>query len=48
MASELLTGIKKKYKAGEKYKEKMLTIYVQHLPRAEVDRLYVPRKEEQV
>jgi hypothetical protein len=42
---ELLIGIKKKYKKLERKTRKMLTIRGQRHPRADIDRLYVPRKE---
>jgi hypothetical protein len=45
IALELLTGINKKYKKLDRKTRKMLTIYGQHHPRADIDRLYVPRKE---
>jgi hypothetical protein len=43
---ELLTGIKRKYKSWtEKKTRKVLTIHGQHNPKADTDRLYVPRKD---
>jgi hypothetical protein len=42
---ELLTGIKKKYKKLDRKTRKMLTIHGQHHTRADIDRLYIPRKE---
>jgi hypothetical protein len=41
---ELLTGIKKKL---DRKTRKMLTIRGQHHSGADIDRLYVPRKEEE-
>jgi hypothetical protein len=42
---EWLTGIKKKLKNWIEKTRKMLTIHGQHHPKADTDRLYVPRKE---
>jgi hypothetical protein len=45
MASELLTGIKKKVQKLDRKTRKVVTIHGQHHPRADTDHLYVPRKE---
>ena len=41
---ELLTGTKKELQKLDRKTRKLLTIHGQHHPKADVDRLYVPRK----
>jgi hypothetical protein len=41
---ELLTGTERKYENLDRKIRKILTVYGQHHPRADIDRLYVPTK----
>jgi hypothetical protein len=43
---ELLTDAQKNFKNTDRKRRKLLTIHVQHHPKVDVDRLYVPRKQE--